>query len=611
MASPLSDLLHRYERERVDQQTIAREFAQRFPAEAASLGLSNGSTEHPQTRALLDAISFANARTQACLDKSQQQLPQDLLSVIYPQAVRPLPPLAIAHFDRAATGDELATGSTRIPRGTTLLATRTGHTRCQFRTVYELELSSLRIEQASFRQQISLPPGVVASGPLGGEITLTLAGKTDHAQSYLRLFIDADPAFSATLRDSLFMRSAAVYLQLSGCQNWLPLRQFPLLSVGYAEDQAATPHEARTHPSARLLLEYFAYPEKYNFFDIALDEIRQLLDPECRAFTLHFLLSQDRYGQETARILAPLAAHHLLTDCTPVVNLFSIHANPIYQDYSKCEYALLSHAQHPADYEIYSIDQVTSVKKSRSGISTDEYHPYYSLQHGKTNDKADLYWYSRRDEHLAEISPGYETRIAFVDSTLDPLDTHASTISVALTCTNRDLCSRLTSGHSDGDLQLTKGQGAYPIRLLRQPTATRRIAADDYWRLISHLSAGQQSMLKSDLAPLKEMLILHDPVQSPVSRSQINGLVSIESRPEYQPCRSGTTRGQIFGTRITVTIDEDAYHSSGLYLFGQLLDHLFGLSTQLNTFVRLSLRSQQTGKELMLCPARSGYQNIL
>lgn len=611
MASPLTDLLHRYERERIDQQAIAREFVQRFPAEAASLGLGNGGAEHPQTRALLDAISFANARTLASLDKSQQQLPQDLLSVIYPQAVRPVPPLAIAHFDRSATGNNLITGSTRIPRGTALLATRTGHTRCQFRTVYELELGSLRIEQASFRQQVSLPPEVVTPGPLGGEITLALSGRAESAQPYLRLFIDADPAFAATLRDSLFMRSAAVYLQLSGCQNWLPLKQFPLQSVGYAEDQAATPHEARAHPSARLLLEYFAYPEKYNFFDIALDEISQLLAPECRAFKLHFLLGQDRYSQETARILAPLAAHHLLTDCTPVVNLFSMHANPIYQDYSKSEYALLAHAQRPADYEIYSIDQVTSAKKSRSGISTDEYQPYYSLQHGKTNDKTDLYWYSRRDEHLAEISPGYETRIAFVDSTLDPLDTDVSTVSIALTCTNRDLCSRLTSGHSDGDLQLSKGQGAYPIRLLRQPTPTRRIAAADYWRLISHLSAGQQSMLKSDLAPLREMLILHDPVQSPASRSQINGLISIESQPECRPYRSGTARGQIFGTRISVTIDEDAYHSSGLYLFSQLLDHLFGLSTQLNTFVRLSLRSQQTGKELIQCPARSGYQNIL
>ena len=99
MTSPFTELLHRYERERIDQQSIAREFAQRFPAEAASLGLSSGSAEHPQTRALLDAISFTNARTQQCLDKSQQQLPSDLLSVIYPQAVRPLPPLTIAHFD--------------------------------------------------------------------------------------------------------------------------------------------------------------------------------------------------------------------------------------------------------------------------------------------------------------------------------------------------------------------------------------------------------------------------------------------------------------------------------------------------------------------------------
>ncbi|MYM41254.1 hypothetical protein GTP27_18210 [Pseudoduganella sp. CY13W] len=118
-------------------------------------------------------------------------------------------------------------------------------------------------------------------------------------------------------------------------------------------------------------------------------------------------------------------------------------------------------------------------------------------------------------------------------------------------------------------------------------------------------------MLHDDLAPLKEMLVLHDPVQSPASRSQIQGLIALNTRADFLPYRSAATRGFLFGIRIGVTINEPAYHTCGLYLFSQLLDHLFGLSTQLNTFVRLSLCSQQTGKELMQCPARSGYQNIL
>ncbi|MYM41253.1 type VI secretion system baseplate subunit TssF [Pseudoduganella sp. CY13W] len=476
MTSPFTELLHRYERERIDQQTMVREFTQRFPAETATLGLSSGSAEHPQTRALLDAISFTNARTQQCLDKSQQQLPSDLLSVIYPQAVRPLPPLTIAHFDSRNT---VSTTNSLIPRGTTLLSQRIGHTRCQFRTVYELELGTAQVLQASFRHQISLPAGIMAAEPLDGEISLKISVGPDSTLPYLRLFIDADPAFAAALRDSLFMRSAAVYLQQTGSQHWPPLEHVPLRPVGFAEDQAVTPDEPRAHATARLLLEYFAYPEKYNFFDIALDEIRSQLEPSCQSFTLHFLLAQDRHNSATARTLMPLAAHHLLTGCTPLVNLFSVSACPIYQDYSKSEYILQAHAQHPADYEIYSVDRVTAVKKSRSGIHVDEYHPYYSLKHGEASDQTGRHWFARRDEHLAEISPGYETRIAFVDHALDPLDTDISTVSVNLTCTNRDLCSRLPLGHTDGDFQLTRGQGAYPIRMLRQPTPPRRLAASD------------------------------------------------------------------------------------------------------------------------------------
>lgn len=617
MSSQLADLLRRYERERVDQQATAREFAQRFPAEAASLGLSNGIAEHPQTRALLDAISFANARTQESLELSQQQLARDLLSVMFPLGVSPLPPLTIVQFDYHASADDQPAKPSRIPRGTTLLSKRVGSTRCQFQTTFDVAITPVRVLHAGFNRQINMPPEMAVQTALSGDISITLSVDETaiNFQSRdlpsLRIFVDADSSLSATLRDCLFMHTSFVCLQAGEHQKWIRLQHVPVTPVGYAENQAVIPDEARAHPAHRLLQEYFAYPEKFNFFDIDLTEIATHLSARCQQFTLHFLISFERRDTEMEKVLSPLSARHLLLGCSPAVNLFQTTASPIYQDYTKSEYALIANNQHPADFEIYRIDHVTAMKKSRSGVSQNEYHPYYSLKHGNAGGRRGLYWYSRRDERLAEISPGFETYISFVDIDLDPLDTDISTVSVALRCTNRDLAQHLAVGDPDGDFQMTKGLGSYPIRQLRRATPTRRTPSTEHWRLISHLSANLTSLLKADVIPLKELLTLYDPAQSPATRGQIDGLVKIETQSAFQPHHISGITGYIFGTRIIVTINEDAYTGSGLHSFAQLLDHLFGLSTQLNTFVRLSIRSQQTGKELIQCLSRSGYHHIL
>ena len=70
---------------------------------------------------------------------------------------------------------------------------------------------------------------------------------------------------------------------------------------------------------------------------------------------------------------------------------------------------------------------------------------------------------------IAERSPGYETRIALVDIDLDPPAAAADTLSLNLTCTNRDLPSRLAIGMPGGDLSLDAGTAVRQVSLLRTP----------------------------------------------------------------------------------------------------------------------------------------------
>jgi type VI secretion system protein ImpG len=60
------------------------------------------------------------------------------------------------------------------------------------------------------------------------------------------------------------------------------------------------------------------------------------------------------------------------------------------------------------------------------------------------------------------------------------------------------------------------------------------------------------------------------------------------------------------GIEIEITVDEHAFVGIGLSLFVAVLERFFALYVHLNSFVRLLVRSDQSGELLFRCKARSG-----
>lgn len=611
MARGLLDLLRHYERERIEQERGCRDFAERFPAEAGALGMPGGpSAGHPHTQGILDAISFTNARTAERLERNQRQLTRDLIATMLPHMDRPSPAATIARFDFEGAVQLAVQKANRIPRGTVLFAHQREGVRCEFRTVYDVDVAPVRLAAACFTPAAQLPFMADATGDWLADIAITLETAADAfplavwGLERLRLYIHADAALAATLRDTLFMRVGAAWLQAGDAEEWQRLPDVPLAPVGFEPDEATLPYEARAHSAYRIVTEYFLYPEKFNFVDIDLPTLVRDLPPHCRRLTLHLGVRMDK--PELAAVLAPLERSHLALGCTPIVNLFSTGACPIYQDYTKSEYALLPSVQHAHAYEIYSVDAVSATRDGPAGTVATQFHPYYSLKHGLGADRRGRYWFTRRDAVLAATSPGYEMAISLIDSGFNPLDTDTSTVSVSLTCTNRDLPCQLACGAEAGDLSMASPLGSFPIRMLRKPSGSYRLSDVDHWRLVSHLAVTLQSLLREDLAVLTEILTLHDLPHSAVTYRQIAGLRSIHHRPTRVPWRDEYGGGFLFGTEVTLAMDEEAYAGSGLHIFAQVLDHLFGLTVHLNSFTHLIFMSHQTGKELMRCKPRNG-----
>lgn len=607
-----------YERELSAMHGFNTEFAAEFPAQAGRLGMHGGQVDDPHIERFIQATALANARTAKLIDDNDRKLTEALLQVNYPHYVRPFPSTAIV---RAAPGTrvESMTATVPIARGARVVAHTADAPLCRFSTVYDVQLSTVTLTRVAFAAQFTLPPSLPRPPEVGTLLSIDIESRAagmdlaQEAPDRLRIFIDAEAALCATARDVLFMHARAAYLEIDG--SCVALETVPLRQVGFAADEALLPRHALSQRAYLLMTEYFVYPEKFNFFDIDWAALRPQLPPGCRRLTLHLGLAGAPADSHLARSLAQLSKDNFVLGCTPAVNLFKRAACPIELSHTAPDYALIAEGS-PADaYDIYSVDKVTTLKKSRHGQSLSEFRPYYSLRHGEAGGRAGRYYVVRRDELAALSQPGHETRIALVDLDLDPLADDDSSVSIDLTCTNRDLPARLGLGSLTGSgadtLTLEQATAGIALRLLRRPTPQYRFNAEHHWRLVAHLSLSHCALAPDGLDLLKETLALYDLPQSPVAQRQIAGIVGLEHRKAAVWMRDDGHSSLVHGLAVRITLDEDAFAGTGLHLFVSVLDHFFALYVHCHSFTQLTALSQASGKELIRCQARSGAHSLV
>ena len=170
-----------------------------------------------------------------------------------------------------------------------------------------------------------------------------------------------------------------------------------------------------------------------------------------------------------------------------MINLFDKPGVPVQLSHTSADYALVADVAHASAYEIYSVDEVRVVREAAGGGQVTEFSPLYEVRQDNAKGRSRNYWLIRRDETTAVTSPGHEVRISLLDSAFKPSSAAGATLSTELTCTNRDLPTRLRYGLADGDLHADGVGASHPIRLLRKPTPSYRFEAGNgaHWRLIS------------------------------------------------------------------------------------------------------------------------------
>ena len=617
----MEHLLPYYERELGLFRQYTREFSSRYPKAAGRLLIAGDTCEDPHVERLIQSVALLTARIAKRLDDAYPQFTESLLETLYPHYLRPFPSCSVVRIaaDEAPGGAQLAQ-VVHIARGTVLRSQPVQGVACKFTSAYDVTLAPLTIARLHFSPLIDAPPGLRLPDGASALLSIEFASSGDNFHleqaglSTLRVFADGEPSVRAALLDALFLRGTSAYVALNGHGPWQAVDGSLLAPAGYAEDDALIPFSARSHPALRLLTEYFAFPEKFQFLDINWQLLAPLLPKQCRQFTVHLPLKDVRSDSHEARLLSGVSRDNLLLGCTPVVNLFAKSGVPIRLTHTEPDYALVADATHAFAYDIHGIEAVTLVRKDEAGERLSTFLPLYAALHDaqaeyaqKPGQEHGQYWLARRDEVVAATSPGHEMRLSLIDPQFSPGSAACATVSTQLLCSNRDLPTQLHYGLPQGDLLAEDVPDGIPVRFLRKPTPSLRFDADSnaHWRLIAHLSLNYASLTQAGLGEFQKMLSLYDLPRSPATQRLIQGIVTLDhgSTRAWMPTAPFPTL--MPGIAIRLGIDEQAFVGHSIYLFAQVLQRYFALNSQLNCFTQLTLLSHRSGEELLQCPARS------
>lgn len=572
---------------------------------AGNLDFRGGQTADPQVARLIESFAFLTARLQQQFDDEFPQIPTALLAQLYPQLVAPIPSAAIAHFEVAPEQDRSVEGVV-VPRGTALFATTTDDAECRFRTGFDLQLWPIKVvfmdmpapgDLACLKKRHDVEACV--------RVRLSCMGPTrtfsELAPKALRFYVDGDRNGRFRLFDLLcnnLVRVGGIAIVREGEPDTAIVpEELSLRPIGVEPDEALLPYPAAAHQGYRLLQEYFNFPDKFMFVELAGLESGDLGGG--RTVDLLFLL--DAEPVEAIRI----QDQNLRLGCVPIINLFHKTSEPIRLDHFSVDYRLEPEIRDAGTTEIHTVLGVT---RSQAGKDKAEIvQPYFG---GVPDaDTGSLRWIARRQPASKPAMSGTEVQLSFVDSAFNPNVPAEDVLFAQLLCTNRMLARQLPAGwqlHIESDLPKER------ITCLERPSrpADPPMAGENLWRLVSHLSLNQLSL--ANLEALKQILFLYSGSdENSRKRRQIEGLYSLRTKSVVRRLGHRRWRGFVRGTEIEIRLREENFVGGSAYLFGFVLDRFFALYAGVNSFTELVIYREQDQEEWIRWPARAGDRPLL
>lgn len=616
--------LEHYQRELQFVREMGMEFAKRHPKIAAGLDLGSTECADPYIERLLESFAFLTARIQLKMEAEFPRFTQHLLEMVYPHYLAPLPSMAVVQFKPDLQGGVAEQGFL-IPKQTRLFSNTNikGRAKCEFRTAHELRLWPIRLSEAGY-----LPLGAAMryAGPnirnVKSAIRLRLETVLD--LSFRQVPVDRLPiylhgigALPLQLYELIFGHAISVVVQpAAGSPAWREKLDNAIRPVGFDAEEALLPYGPASFQGYRLLQEYFVLPQRFMFFELAGLQ-SALSRSEDTAVEIVILL--DTAKPELEDLVSP---DNFILNCTPAINLFPKRADRIHLNPRSAEYQIIVDRTALSDYEVHTVTEVAGYGAGTTIEQT--FRPFYSM-HSDLAAGSAYYTVQRRPTLDSTLSVtgrlkadylGSEVYLSLVDGNAAPYRSDLRQLGVTALCTNRDLPMLLLLGEGDSDFSLEISAPVTAVNCLVKPTDPKpsRPDGEHAWRLISHLSLNYLSLTNHDeqqgAVALRELLRLYGQWGDSATAKQIDGVLSVQSRPVVLrvPVSGPMCFGR--GVEIAVTLDESAFSGAGAFLLGAVLEKFFSKYVSLNSFTQVTVKTRERG-EIMRWPVRTGTRTLI
>jgi type VI secretion system protein ImpG len=583
-----------YQDELIFLREMGREFVHAYPRLAPFLA---GEGSDPDVERLLEGFAFLTGRMRQKLDDELPELTHSLMALLWPHFLRPIPAMSMLQFQPIP---HIVSEKRKIPRGIEVDSVPVEGTPCRFCTCYDVEVYPLTLEQVEVHR-------TGATSALRLEFVLNPGVSVDSLQlDSLRLYLHGEPFFVAqSLYLWLHRYLARITVQPVGerrAEQRFALPPTAIRPVGFTDEEGLLPYPPNAFVGYRLLQEYFTLPQKFLFVDItglapiARLAIRDRFEIICE-FS-HPLEEQVRLTTDSVRLY-----------CTPIVNLFPKDADPIRLEYNKkVEYPVRPSGRNLTHFEIYALDRVVGWVQGSGAQRV--YQPFLSFDHSVTEDDLQTIYYRTRLVP-AVLGQGADTYIAFVSPRDEQAFPLTETISIDLTCTNRDLPIQLRVGDisrpTGSSPEFTRFRNISPVT----PSVLPPLDQGLHWQLISNMSLNYISLVHVEALRLilstYNFQAYHDRQAARTHALRLEGLTNIRYTPLDRLLKGTPIRGR----RIDMDMKGNNFASEGdMYLLASVLNEFFALYATINSFHQLVVRNTDRGEEYQW-PARIGHQLLL
>lgn len=549
------------------------EFAKKNPGLSSYLSKEG---QDPDVERMLEGFAFLTGKLQQRFDEELPEVAHNLVQLLWPNYIRPIPSATIVQFDSIKGGVK----NQVVSKQTSLMSKNNiNDVVCKFKTCFETKVMPLALESLEY---ISLGH----KGALELDFTMSAPGSlVDVNFEPLRLFLSGSKFMSKELYLHLdrYVEKIEVFIkddeQREIASLLLPTKS--IRAVGFNAGETIVPYPRNVFDGYILLQEFFSFPEKHLFLDVLnlqnIENISGDVLKNAKDFSLKISFSKPLSTAQKPSI-ADFQMH-----CSPAINLFESDAVPIRKTASQDEYLVVSIECKKEESEVFAIENVRGWIPSKNTYQNfypfesfkhiDEQGEYYS-QRVKLNDSHD-----RVDTFLRFSSP---------ENDFKGLDHNNAIVSVKMLCTNKNVPSTLQLG----DICIKDPLSSSSLDFKNITTASVSypppIGGDFLWKVISNMSLNYLSL--DNIKTLKVILQTydflgeHDLKQKEKTDTILSGLKSVSNKRtqiifEGMPIRGVETELHIDPTKFT-GIGE-------AYLLCCVLNEFFALYCNINSFHRL------------------------